>query len=51
MGPGDTGPQRRARIGGDILTMHTENVQATVETLRERGVSFTTDPTKEPWGT
>lgn len=50
-GPGESEPQRRARIGGDMLTMHTEDVHATVDELRERGVSFTTEPTEEVWGT
>jgi len=50
-GPGDSPEEREARIGTDMLTMHTEDIERTVETLRDRGVTITHEPDEVPWGT
>lgn len=49
-GEGST-QDREDRIGTEMLTMHTDDVESTVETLRERGVEFTHGPEAVPWGT
>jgi catechol 2,3-dioxygenase-like lactoylglutathione lyase family enzyme len=49
-GPGDSIAEREARIGTDMLTMHTEDIDRTVNTLRERGVTITSEPEAVPWG-
>lgn len=50
-GPGETEQAREDRIGTEMLTVHTDDLDATVETLRGRGVEFTHDPEEVPWGT
>lgn len=50
-GPGDSSADREARIGTDMLTMHTTDITAAVGRLRERGVPITTEPEAVPWGT
>lgn len=49
-GPGESAGEREARIGTDMLTMHTDDIKQTVETLRERGVTITREPESVPWG-
>jgi catechol 2,3-dioxygenase-like lactoylglutathione lyase family enzyme len=49
-GPGDSIEERTARIGTDMLTMHTEDIEQTVETLRDRDVPITHEPESVPWG-
>ncbi|WP_267643931.1 VOC family protein [Haloarchaeobius amylolyticus] len=51
-GPGGDDPEDRAAlIGTDMLTMHTNDIESTVATLRERGVNITSEPAEVPWGT
>lgn len=42
--------QRGERAVTDMLTMHTEDIKHTVETLRERGVTIVHEPDEVPWG-
>lgn len=50
-GPGDSPEERSERIGTDMLTMHTADIERTIETLRERGVPIVHKPEAVPWGT
>ncbi|MBX7101352.1 MAG: VOC family protein [Myxococcaceae bacterium] len=46
-----TPPGHEARVGTfQGLSFTVDDVEATYETLRERGVEFTQPPKKEPWG-
>lgn len=37
--------------GNTGIGLHTDDLQGTFEALRDRGVEFTVEPTKEEWGT
>ena len=46
-----TPPGQEDRIGGfSNVLFHTDDIQATFEELRAKGVEFTTEPRKEYWG-
>ncbi len=47
-----TPPGQEDRVGTFVpLSLWADDVQATYETLRARGVEFIAPPKKEPWGT
>jgi catechol 2,3-dioxygenase-like lactoylglutathione lyase family enzyme len=47
-----TPPGHENRIGGfQPMTFWCDDVEATVKTLKSKGVEFAKDPTKEVWGT
>jgi len=49
-GTGNATEERKARIGTDMLTLHTEDIERTVGILRERGVTITREPEEAAWG-
>lgn len=50
-GPSGTSGEKEALIGNVSFSMRTDDIEATVEELRERGVEIINEPEAAPWGT